>query len=238
MTKKELGVRGILWPVVSVVSVGVAFVSGGCSSGSTTFDSEHALADDEVALLHEYLTGWFDSADQAASDPEGYFDIRLVMLPIWPDRTDGCWLYVEQAATTALDRPYRQRVYRVHRAESGMLHSDVFTLPGDPLAFARTWETSERLLADVSPGDLEVRDGCTIEFEPMSLDTFVGATVGRGCSSTLSGAAFATSSVRITRDLLISWDRGWNDAGEQVWGATAGGYEFVRRGDGAPPAGS
>ena len=30
-------------------------------------------------------------------------------------------------------------------------------------------------------------------------------------------------------DGMTSWDRGWNDAGEQVWGAEDAGYVFLRR---------
>ncbi len=27
---------------------------------------------------------------------------------------------------------------------------------------------------------------------------------------------------------MVSWDRGWDDAGTQFWGAEKGGYEFAR----------
>jgi hypothetical protein len=30
---------------------------------------------------------------------------------------------------------------------------------------------------------------------------------------------------------MISWDRGYNDAGEQVWGAEKGGYIFLKTRD-------
>ena len=71
------------------------------------------------------------------------------------------------------------------------------------------------------------RGGCSI-FLRADGPAFVGATRGEGCSSSLAGAAYATSEVTITRDVLTSWDRGFDAAGEQVWGATAGAYEFVR----------
>jgi hypothetical protein len=29
--------------------------------------------------------------------------------------------------------------------------------------------------------------------------------------------------------MMVSWDRGYNDEGEQVWGAEKGGYRFVKR---------
>jgi len=28
---------------------------------------------------------------------------------------------------------------------------------------------------------------------------------------------------------MNSWDQGWNDAGAQVWGATKGGYSFLKQ---------
>ena len=31
-------------------------------------------------------------------------------------------------------------------------------------------------------------------------------------------------------DRIVSWDRGWNDDGEQVWGAEISGYVFMRVG--------
>jgi hypothetical protein len=32
----------------------------------------------------------------------------------------------------------------------------------------------------------------------------------------------------IKAEELISWDRGWNNADKQVWGAVKGGYHFVK----------
>ena len=55
-----------------------------------------------------FMTGSFSSEEQARSDAD-FYDIRLQMVRVWPERQDGCWLYVEQAAADSLDRPYRQR---------------------------------------------------------------------------------------------------------------------------------
>ena len=69
-----------------------------------------------AARLGSWMTGSFSSASQASAAPDDYFDIRLYMVPIWDGRADGPWLYVEQAAASALERPYRQRVYQVFAA--------------------------------------------------------------------------------------------------------------------------
>ncbi|MDH3592370.1 MAG: CpcT/CpeT family chromophore lyase, partial [Planctomycetota bacterium] len=75
--------------------------------------SPQAAARPDLALLTERMTGTFSSREQAVADPDNFRAIRLVMLPIWTQRGDGPWLYVEQAAEDALGRPYRQRVYRL-----------------------------------------------------------------------------------------------------------------------------
>ena len=60
-------------------------------------------------------------------------------------------------------------------------------------------------------------------------DHFEGGTQGEACRSTLSGASYATSEVYLNADIVRSWDRGFNDEGEQVWGAESAAYEFIRR---------
>lgn len=52
--------------------------------------------------------------------------------------------------------------------------------------------------------------------------------MGKQCPSDRKGAAYATSEVTITPERLLSWDRGYNEKDEQVWGAEKGGYEFVK----------
>jgi hypothetical protein len=176
-----------------------------------------------------YMTGSFSSAAQAAADPE-YRDIRLHMTPIWLDRTDGRWLYVEQAVATSLDKPYRQRVYRVTGPTDGAFRSEVFTM-ASPLRFAGAWARPE-LLGSLTPDSLTVRDGCAVILK-QGESGFVGSTAGHGCASDLRGAAYATSEVAIAREHLTSWDRGFAADGTQVWGATKGPYVFDRLAAGA-----
>ncbi|MEM9292262.1 MAG: chromophore lyase CpcT/CpeT [Acidobacteriota bacterium] len=176
------------------------------------------------------MTGTFSSAAQAAED-ESFFNIRLVMVPVWPQREDGPWLYVEQAAASALEQPYRQRVYRLvdeGAGEDGVtrVRSVVYALKGDPLEHAGAFR-QESPLGALSPQDLEERAGCDILLLRQEDGTWAGETSERSCSSALRGASYATSEVEIEEGLLLSWDRGFNEAGEQVWGATEGGYRFV-----------
>jgi hypothetical protein len=65
----------------------------------------------------------------------------------------------------------------------------------------------------------------------MQLDAihFFGSTHGTACTSELRGASYATSEVKIYRDRIVSWDRGYSSDNAQVWGATKGGYVFLRQ---------
>lgn len=177
--------------------------------------------------LVEFMTGSFSSAAQAASQPDDYREILLHMVRIWPDRTDGYWLYVEQAAANDADRPYRQRVYRVTLRPEGGFESAVYLLPGDPLRFAGAWKERAKL-ESVSPADLVARTGCSIFLERQG-ERFIGATRGRDCPSDLRGATYATSEVEITATELRSWDRGFDANGKQVWGAEKGPYIFIKK---------
>lgn len=199
-------------------------------SSSAAASAVSARADD-LATLAAWLSGSFSSAAQAAADTN-YFDIRLRMTPVWTDRADGPWLYVEQATAAAQDRPYRQRVYRLRDGGDGAFISEVYALPG-PRRFAGAWRHKQPLAA-LTPDSLLAREGCAVVLRRAPDGRFTGGTVGQGCASDLRGAAYATSEVTVGPDIIESWDRGFAVDGSQAWGATEGGYVFVREPADAP----
>lgn len=215
----------------SIGVVVVALFAAGCASTSGTArelasTERTAAPDSRLELLTRLMTGAFSSAAQASAQPEDFRDIRLAMAPVWRSRTDGTWLYVEQAAATSLQEPYRQRIYRLSHVGGDLFESQVFELP-QPERFVGAAAKPETLDA-LEPGALIPREGCAIVLRAMPDGTFVGSTLGRLCASTLRGATYATSEAVIGPGGLVTLDRGWNDAGEQVWGSTAGGYRFDR----------
>lgn len=183
-----------------------------------------------VSTLRSMLTGSFSSAAQAAGDPD-YRDIRLHMTPIWTDRIDGPWLYVEQAMASDAAHPYRQRIYRLSSLGDGLFQSEIFELtekPEDALRYAGAWKTPA-LLGELTPQTLHAKQGCEVVLKWFPGEhAFKGSTLGANCVSAFRGAAYATSQITLTDGLLVSWDRGFDAAGKQTWGAEKGGYRFVR----------
>ncbi len=175
----------------------------------------------DLEKLAEWLTGSFSSASQAAADDD-YYDIRLHMVRIWAERSDGIWLYVEQAV--AGQPPYRQRVYRLTQLSDDLFESRVYEIE-DPERYAGGWKNPEAL-EGLLPAFIDLREGCAIVLREVNEEKFVGNTVGKTCASDLHGASYATSEVVVEEKRMISWDRGFDETGSQIWGAEKGGYVF------------
>lgn len=196
-------------PIRSLIVLAAALLLTACHAGPS-------------AVVARTLAGSYTSAAQAKGDPE-YFEVELRMAPIWTTRTDGHWLYVEQAMATALDKPYRQRIYNIVEAGDGAVLSMVYELPN---AAERVGAWRDPALFDGdSPDALTKRDGCVIRLEHQG-DAWTGSTNGKDCLSSLRGATYATSEVRLLSDRIETWDRGFDANDQQVWGAKKGPYIF------------
>jgi CpeT/CpcT family (DUF1001) len=194
-----------------------------CGSSNKTIVSK---SDQELAYFERIMRGKYNSAAQAKSDTD-YYNISLVMTPIWKDRTDGRWLYVEQAMATKLDKPYRQRVYHLQHPGSNIYTSDIYTIK-DALTFAGA-QNNDTLLKKLSFDKIELKDGCTVTLTDKGNNNYEGGTDAAKCPSDLRGAKYATTKITMKKGELVSWDQGFDANDKQVWGATKGGYIFVKQ---------
>lgn len=207
--------KSFLIGALFLVTVSLAF---SCSTSSNQTNTD-------LQTLVNWMSGSFSSSEQAIADTN-FRDVHLQIATVWQSRKDGFWLYVEQAIAEKLERPYRQRIYHVTALDNGKFSSAVYEIP-DPLRFAGARQSPE-LFDALTPDSLNGREGCAVILTKSDKQSFSGSTNGSDCLSSLYGAAYATSEVTITSDRLESWDRGWNAAGEQVWGSENGAYIFKR----------
>lgn len=178
-----------------------------------------------LELLTSTMIGSYSSAAQAERDTN-YFNIELEMMRIWPKETDGIWLYVEQAAASKKDKPYRQRIYHLRQVDDTTFVSTVCNL--DSMKnFMGAYRDVSRFDA-LTPADAKVLEGCAITLHYRN-GRFVGSTHERDCRNAWGKATYATSEVDIGPDGMVSWDRGYDDTHTQVWGAENRGYEFVKK---------
>jgi CpeT protein len=200
-------------PVLTLIACLLLFTSCGLAEPSTL---EH---------LAVFLTGSFSSADQARGD-QNFRAATLHITPIWTDRSDGPWLYLEQALADAPAHPYRQLIYQLATRPDHSLEARIFE-PPDPIAATGAWKDST-LLAKLTPANLVTREGCTLVLQLQPGGTFKGGTEGTGCASALRGASYSTIETVISNLQIVTWERGFNAAGTQVWGSIHGGYVFKR----------
>lgn len=177
----------------------------------------------DLKELFEIMSGKFSSEAQSLEDPE-FFHISLVMQPIWKGAQDGYWLYVEQAMASTPEAPYRVRVYHLYQEDEYTLVSQVYEIENEA-DFAGKIHQAQALDA-LTRENLLHKDGCGIYLKKVGKQKFEGATKEQACPSSLRGASYTTSKVQLDKNGMTSWDQGWNAQGEQVWGATKGGYRF------------
>ena len=204
-----------------------------CSERSTvsTQDSEIESPDkrrmDNFTYLFQCMQGDFSSEEQSKNDTD-YFDIRLRMVPVWQKSNSLFYLYVEQAMSTSLDKPYRQRFYKVEKVDETHFVSHIYMI-NNPARFVGK-KSDDAIFNNITPDSLQLKDGCEVYLSFNDITkTFEGATKDNTCPSERSGAKFATAKVNLSDTEMRSWDQGWNAEGKQVWGATKGGYIFVKQ---------
>lgn len=176
-----------------------------------------------LKLLAKHLSGSFSSAQQAAKDSD-FYDVTLNVVRIWPKQKEGYWLYVEQAITQNLKKPYRQRVYHVTQ-KGDTFCSKVYELK-NPEAYANK-HTDRSAFDALTPDSLIDRPGCAV-YLTYSKGVFKGTTRAKDCASDFRGASYATSEVSVYKDHIESWDRGFDAEGKHLWGSAKGAYFFQR----------
>lgn len=202
-----------------LIFLGLAF-----NACQTQQGRKEVIRDKDLLAFYELLNGNFSSKEQSLKDTT-YFNIHLSMTRIWKDRGDGIWLYVEQAVATSLNKPYRQRVYKLTHPGMDQFNSEIFTIKNAKEVIGLASDTSKQALLRYE--QIELKNGCTVVLKKNG-SSFTGGTQGTDCSSDLRGAAYATTKITLRKGELISWDQGFDKSGKQVWGAEKGGYIFIK----------
>lgn len=181
--------------------------------------------DPDIDTLARWMDGSFSSQRQSQYDT-AYADLRLDVHRIWPSRTDGVWLVVEQSMATSTDIPLRQRVYHIHRVEENMIEIRVYSW-NSPERAKGIWRDQERL-SSFTTKDLKSLRGCEIYLQRDDV-SFFGSTHGMACASDVKGASYSTLDVKIGSNITSLWDRVFTTNGTQVYGPMKGPYYFLRQ---------
>lgn len=191
----------------------------------------HAGPVDAATLrVANWLVGDFDNhaqiaADRAAGSGFIHEEARLLVRPLQDPVVflDGLYVYVENRRA-AEAKPYRQRIFRLRKSGRG-IRLEPFRIDARVLS---SLSQEPQMLNSLAPSDLTKVEGCDVLLAERPGE-YQGSTSGRGCPSEVEGSAYMTSALRVTKDMVIILDRGYDEKGVQTFGPAEGqGYEFRR----------
>jgi hypothetical protein len=168
-----------------------------------------------LELLEAYLVGTWNTIPQK----EGYGDstpTRLRIARLWPERTDGYWLYWEYANPSDERQVTRQRIFRFVR-DGSTIRALMYRLPGNPASFAGEWR-KERPFGSMKPDSLRELQGCAAVWDRPFEICFASGTPGETCPGDRPEIRNEHSEFFLGPSSLRAWITGKDAAGNQVDG--------------------
>lgn len=140
--------------------------------------------------------------------------------------------------------PYRQRIYAIYQIDDYYIGLQIFSIPNEvdfwnvltdtKVASGKfnlddiTFKADTTKLKALSIYDLPYKVGCDIKIYKDNLGAFRGSTNESDCKGSFKGATYTTTEFVIYPHEVISWERGWNDEGTQIWGPKTGPYIYSK----------
>ena len=176
------------------------------------------------------LEGMMDTSAQATANPKAA-TVRMTTCrvqfaePTQPFESGSVFLYQEQALSQELNRPYRQRFLQLSFSPYSQSVRSRSYRPSTPATWVNFCNKplQERAIQATDLG----RAVCNV-FLKRSGHDYVGGTPADGCPANVRGATRITNYIVLHRNGMDTWDRGFDAAGKQVWGAKAESYQFRR----------
>ncbi|KAK0590133.1 hypothetical protein LWI29_023070 [Acer saccharum] len=188
---------------------------------------------DHARIVADSLSGEKFTREQASRDPDNFFNIRMLTCPA-AEMVDGSKvLYFEQAFWRTPQKPFRQRIYMVKPCPKE-LKCDV-EVSSYAIREVEEYKNfcdrpkDQRPLPDEVIGDIG-EHLTTIHLKRCERGKrclYEGSTPPGGFPNSWTGATYCTSELAVLKNNEIhTWDRGYDDDGNQVWGVKEGPYEF------------
>lgn len=190
-----------------------------------------AFSDPAIEFAGIAVGSWTSRAQ--SSDPR-YDWVESETVRILPDRTDGVWLYQENAIIAASpdsppleggkDRPYFQVVIQLRAIGPFEVHSTTYRLdsPEAREGARGIWRAGGD---GFEPGWIGTI-ACMSSLSRLSEGYWTG---GADCPNNWRGGVKVDSRSIRTPDTYVNWDRGMDATGQQIWGPREGGYVFLRK---------
>lgn len=181
----------------------------------------------DIASLARLMAADFSNQAQAFENPPFFAHIRVCMRPLPIELLSGVSFYIEQAYDYMLKDPYRVRVLKLLES-NGRIEIENYQVRDEKQFYGASREP-HRLQA-LTVEHLEKLPGCNMLVEWTGTSFKGHVEPGKACMVHRKGMmTYLDSEFEIDDQKFISLDRGRDPAtDEQVWGAVAGPFHFVR----------
>ena len=208
----------------------VAIAIGLTISGSGSVMAAPPPLPQQVNEVVQYLTRPLETTIPGRTGPDAP-KVRMMTCRIQvntsaaEDPQTSVFLYQEQALTTQLNQPYRQRVLQL---EADPTQQQVISRNFKPklqdlwVGMCQRSSQARRIpQAVLGPELCQLR----LQRQPQG-DRYVGQTPPEGCPTSFRGATRITNTVILGPTGMETWDRGFDAEGRQLWGAKDESYQF------------
>lgn len=212
-------------PNIGGLGMAIALQMGAIAQPSV---AQAAPLEAQATEVADRLIGTLSTVHQSLSDRR-VPDVRMVTCPVTVTDAESApgvsFLYQEQAIALTPEQPYRQRFLRIAPHPTSQ---SVESMAWKPPELASWVGLCQKPLAQrqVRLADLG-SPLCQIYLKPAG-DRFVGTTPPEGCPTNFRGATRSTNRIVLEANRMETWDRGYDAAGQQVWGAQDESYRFQR----------
>ncbi len=179
-----------------------------------------------VSLVGQ-LAGEFSNQTQALDQPVWFVNLRLWQRPLAQRPNGKLALFAEQANSLYPEQAYRQRVITFETVSDRILAR--YLGLRCPSAFAGA-ASNLKLLAQLTPGDLEDLPGCCLDVQPTLTGWQAKMFPGDRCRFPYDGkVGEVVLGFELTESHFLTYDRGVDpETGRSLWGALMGPYIYQK----------
>ncbi len=179
----------------------------------------------DLSTIRDWLAGTYSNRQQAMADPVWFIPVTLWYVPMEDLFSEGVGFFTEQVSEHTPEQPYRTRVLQLLE---NPLRLENYRFK-DQTVWAGAAKRIERLQT-VSPQDLGLLPGCTIELERKDNCYFGAMKEGQGCRLSPDSTSYVRIEFELTDTAFITLDRGFDlVTNTQVWGSKAGAYHYLKQ---------
>jgi CpeT protein len=179
----------------------------------------------DLSTIRHWLAGTYSNRQQAMAEPVWFIPVTLWYVLVEGLFSEGVGFFTEQVNEHTPEQPYRTRVLQLLE---NPLRLENYRLK-DQAAWAGAATKTGRLQT-LSPDDLELLPGCTIELQCKDNRYFGTMKEGQGCRLSPDSTSYVRIEFELTDTALITLDRGFDlVTNTQVWGSKGGAYHYLKQ---------